>query len=230
MGSIRDEPFSLSPRASSIAVYKFDPEEFRRAITEVTELELNGFLRAYVHEGIPACFSEFPLLWEVSREWIAQHIGVRADHITVVGSARLGFTVKKDEYGRVFGPQSDLDLSVIDPALFDKFYRDVRIFLVTSTQKIKPQASEKEIARWQENRNVLSRTCDRGFGDSNKIPSEHSIFMTAAKLNNAASILTSRLRVSRFMVKYSSFRIYKDWDSFTKSVALNYRSIRRSLV
>lgn len=230
MRSIRDEPFDLSDRANSIAAYRFDPDEFRRAITEVTDLELPGFLRTYVHEGIPASFSGSPLLWEMSREWIAQNIGVRADHITVVGSARLGFTVKKDEYGRAFGPKSDLDLSVIDIDLFDALYRDVRKFLTTPTQKIKPNASEKERVLWLENRDVLSRTCNRGFGDSNKIPSEHDIFMTAPKLNNVASILTSRLRVSQFMVRYSSFRIYKDWDAFTKIVALNYRSIRKSLI
>jgi hypothetical protein len=230
MKNIRHESFVLSEEAAAIAGYELKSLAFRQAITRISDKELPGFLRAFVQEGIPAAFAKQPLLWEALREWVAQMIKSQPDNIAIVGSARLGFSPKYGSFGRPFGADSDLDISVVDAQQFELLWHDARKFIATPTVSIQPNATERKIALWEENRKVLHRTCNAGFADANKIPSHHNLFPTAGQLNNIASILKSKLDASKFPIRESSFRIYRSWGGFANQVRINYRSIRTQLM
>jgi hypothetical protein len=46
----------------------------------------------------------------------------------MVGSARLGFTIKSSEPYRLFGDRSDIDLAIISPRLFEDFWKAVLLY------------------------------------------------------------------------------------------------------
>jgi hypothetical protein len=89
-------------------VLGLDPEEVvRRHITYGSVFALTDELH-------------FALKTEVSRQF-----GVHPSEVVVVGSAKLGFSLKPRELFRSFWEQSDIDIAIVSPALFDELWEEV---------------------------------------------------------------------------------------------------------
>jgi predicted nucleotidyltransferase len=61
---------------------------------------------------------------------IAQHFEVNAPEVIVVGSAKMGFSIAPNKRYRPFNNESDIDLAIISPQIFDEIWEGIyRYFL-----------------------------------------------------------------------------------------------------
>ena len=89
------------------------PEEFREALGDVSKRSREHVVRLWLTEGTPFAFHNCPALYEEMRRWLGIRLEVCPKEITVVGSARIGFSlVKGQDFGRPFDKNSDLDLQL----------------------------------------------------------------------------------------------------------------------
>lgn len=96
------------------------PVEFRQLVAEKTDDQLLGLC---LHDDItPYVFEPKPDAWDAFRAELVKSLGVARDDVTVVGSARLGFSLKPWANLKVFDERSDIDVLVVNPVLFDEVW------------------------------------------------------------------------------------------------------------
>ena len=71
---------------------------------------------------VPYAFTPKPQAWDAFRNEINVALGVAADAIRIVGSARLGFSLKPHNNLRQFTETSDIDVAIVNPDLFDQLW------------------------------------------------------------------------------------------------------------
>jgi hypothetical protein len=77
--------------------------------------------RLWLTEGLPSAFFTSPAIYEDMRGWLASRLNVHPKEVTLIGSARLGYSLAPPpNFGRPFGPRSDLDLSIVSADLFKR--------------------------------------------------------------------------------------------------------------
>lgn len=100
-------------------------DEFRRMVGESTDDELLG--TCFREDLTPFVFEPMPDAWREFRNEVGQQIGVAPADMRVVGSGRLGFSLKPGRNLRAFTPTSDVDLVIVSPDVFDNlWYRLLR--------------------------------------------------------------------------------------------------------
>src|SRR5207253_2377055 len=95
----------------SEALAKFKERMFSESLVKIVKDEIFG--------GEPYVFREDPDALRILREHIGEGLKIRTDAITIVGSAKLGFSASPDTFARSFTRDSDIDVVVVSPALFD---------------------------------------------------------------------------------------------------------------
>ena len=78
-------------------------------------------MRLWLTEGIPFAFGNYPVAYEEMRGWLGARLTVCPKQITLLGSGRIGFSLTRARFGRPFGHDSDLDLSIVSDTLFHRF-------------------------------------------------------------------------------------------------------------
>jgi hypothetical protein len=100
-----------------------DSQEFRNLLAQRSDLELLGpCLR---EEIIPYAFDPNPSTWSAFRAELALGLGVAEADIVIIGSARLGLSMKPRAKLRKFSDQSDIDVVVVNSSLFDRIWVDL---------------------------------------------------------------------------------------------------------
>lgn len=56
---------------------------------------------------------------------IADHFDIHPSEVIMVGSAKLGFSIKPDKRYVAFGEESDIDMAIVSPNLFDRIWLEV---------------------------------------------------------------------------------------------------------
>jgi hypothetical protein len=74
---------------------------------------------AFVFDWAPAPYAEF-------REMMGMRLGVSAANVGLIGSAKLGISLNEGRLFRKFRRESDLDLVVVHPSLFDEAALELR--------------------------------------------------------------------------------------------------------
>lgn len=90
---------------------------------DVASLEPVAVVRRHITYGSAYALTDdlhFGLKDEVSRRF-----GVHPSEVLVVGSAKLGFSLKPSELFRSFWEQSDIDIAIVSPVLFDQLWSEV---------------------------------------------------------------------------------------------------------
>src|SRR3954468_14888324 len=72
-----------------------------------------------IFSGVPFAFRRRIASEVLLRELLSNSLGVTAADITVVGSGRVGFSLKPTTFGRKYSSRSDIDVVVVSAALFD---------------------------------------------------------------------------------------------------------------
>lgn len=185
--------------------------------------------RLWITEGAPFAFSQCPEVYENLRGWLGCRLNIHPKEITLIGSARLGYSLSPPPaYGKPFGRDSDLDLSIISGDLFKRLCSAFSDFNHDYRNGITIPRNERERQFWDGNIEFGERNIPRGFVDANKIPNFNR-YGVAQQVNQAMWVLLKKLEVTKNapQIKSVSTRVYRDWESFIQRVSLNLRSIHR---
>lgn len=94
-------------------------EQFKQLLLDTNDME--RVVREHLFKGDPIAFADAPGAYDTLRAHLVRELreGLSEDHIRVVGSAKLGFSLSPDRFPRPFGPTSDIDVVVVSSRLFD---------------------------------------------------------------------------------------------------------------
>ncbi|SRR6266496_4597109 len=93
------------------------PAEFRELLESTSD---EGLLPHVLHNDItPYVFGSRTDNWNDFRSEIANDLGIQGADVRVIGSARLGFSLKPGTNLRKYSDSSDVDVIVINANLFD---------------------------------------------------------------------------------------------------------------
>lgn len=96
------------------------PEEFRELIADNDDAVMLD--RTLHSEAPPFVFDPVPARWDEFRATVAEELGVNVADIRVVGSGRLGFSLKPGNNLRAFQDTSDIDVVVVNSDAFDDLW------------------------------------------------------------------------------------------------------------
>jgi hypothetical protein len=97
-------------------------DEFVEALRS---LPLEQVVRDYVFHGDTFFFQPMPADLEAIKAILVQRLQCQQADITVVGSAKHGFSTDPENFPRAFTPGSDIDLVVVHADLFDQFWQGI---------------------------------------------------------------------------------------------------------
>lgn len=224
------KPFLFNASASARLVARYpQPAELAFSYKALANDCREGIIRSFITEGIPYAFQGMPLLYEIARDFVAKRLGTEARQVTMVGSARLGYSLAPPpSFGHPFGPESDLDLTVFSKTLFDDLASDFASWehdLAVGHIKRTGAAREKF---WPENLRVVPSNLKRGFIDPYKIPKEYG---RTGSVWQTVWFLQEKLKATQGAPKvhHVSVRVYQDWRAFVKQLSLNLEHSLRSV-
>jgi len=156
------------------------------------------------------------------RSWLGARLGVCPKEITLVGSARIGFSIAGPKFGRSLDEGSDLDLSVVSEALFGKITETFAAWKENySKGTVKPR-NDRERLFWDQNLEFGERNFSLGFFDANKLPTfEH--YPVIQQIQQAMWALTKKLEVTPDVLspQRASLRVYRTWQALVARVSFN---------
>ena len=221
----RARPFVATPRLAKLPNPFPTPDQLQEALRNGTWRDREVFVRLWLSEGVPFSFRNCPAVFEDLRGWLGNRLDVHPKEITLIGSARIGFSLASGvKYGKEFNNRSDLDFSVVSHSLFSllaqSYYQYVDDY---HSRRIIP-SGEKEVKLWRENIKVCRRNIQRGFLDANKIPNRRP-YPVVRNIMTSMWFLDKRLKETPGAppIKYSSVRVFRCWGSFVDQVSLNLR-------
>lgn len=219
------KPFAVHP---SLSIPFPSPKELQQALSGATATRYSHEIvaRLWLTEGCPSAFRTCPSVYEDIRGWLSSRLQVHPKEITLIGSARIGYSLAPPpEFGRPFGDKSDLDLSVISRALFDRLVSAFAAFSDDYKKGTVLPRNERERELWSANLVFGERNIPRGFFDANKVPN-FDRYPVAQQVNQAMWALLKKLEVTvgAPKVRRASTRVYRDWQSFILRVSLNLQA------
>jgi hypothetical protein len=179
--------------------------------------------RLWLSEGIPFAFKARPGTYEAVRIWLALRLGVQAKEVTIIGSGRQGFSLSPDQYiRRPFGEHSDLDFTVISPELFQRVRGALEHWMSDYSSGLVQPRNNNEREFWDANRQSCTSALNRGFIDPYKIPTFNQ-YPEAQKVAQNMFLVHEKLKITQGapIVRKASLRIYRNWDSFVRQMAIN---------
>jgi len=190
---------------------------------KLDETERKSLLNFLTISNFCYAFKIKPLVYEQTTQYIADKFSLNKTQIILLGSARTGFAIDPNNYGRKFSENSDLDFAIIDKPLFDNCVVDFKLWKSKTENN---EYDEKVKNRfWNDNQNNLKFQIRKGFIDTYKIPN-FSEFKTTQQINQSLSLVVVNLsKYQNIKVKEASARIYKDWDTFQKQLRINIESV-----
>jgi hypothetical protein len=106
------KPFEVDESLQRLLDPHPTPEKFREALHLASRRSREEVVRLWLTEGIPFAFRGRPIAYEEVRTWLGARLVVCPKEITIVGSARIGFSLAGRQFGRPFNSESDLDFAV----------------------------------------------------------------------------------------------------------------------
>ena len=126
-------------------------DQLRERMRLAATLNPSDFIETRVLSGPAYAFNDNPESYSELIGEIAAKLEVQADQLTLIGSAKIGFSLNKDHLLKLFDRRSDLDLVVVAPVLFD-----------TASLEVRLRQKELELAGAEERRR-LKRTRENIF-------------------------------------------------------------------
>ncbi len=83
---------------------------------------LDVVVKEYIFHGLPYIFRNRPEAMQTLYQHLRATLRISDQNITVVGSAKIGFSLSPDNFPRKFTDESDIDILIVDETLFDKVW------------------------------------------------------------------------------------------------------------
>ncbi len=221
------QPFLVSRQALQLIEQYPEPNIIVMALKFMPEHELRSFIRLFLSEGIPFAFSKAPILFETVRDWLSKELDIHPKMITIIGSARLGYSLAPKKFGNPFGEHSDLDFTIISKDLFNRLKDDFLTWKVDyEEERVKPK-NEKERKHWSDNYKEGQVNINNGFIDDWKIPRLQE-YRTVRKVANVLYKLGEKLKSTQIAPKVAkaSTRTYRDCEAFINQLLLNLSRLK----
>ncbi len=190
-----------------------------------------AFVRLWLTEGVPYVFRECPEVYEDIRGWLGNRLHVCPKEITMIGSARLGYSLAPPpKYGAPFGASSDLDIAVASAGAFRGFCDAFQAWKEDyRSGSVKPRHQTEE-RYWDANLGFFENNMIRGFVDANKLPTLDR-YPISQQYNSAMWALTKKLQATPGapLPTKASVRVYQDWRCLVSRVAFNLRWVLQQL-
>jgi hypothetical protein len=216
------EYINLSETSLNIREVHTDPAEFLRNYREIPTLEKQAYITHFIVSNGVYLFKDKPILFERIIQYLSDNLNVAPVNIRLIGSAKTGFTISPEEFGKPYiSENSDLDFSIFDQSLFTKLEDEFsRWSTAYSSGDISPRNDHEEYY-WNANREHVPRILKKGFIDTNKIPNL-SQFPITRKLNSSMFTIVNHLQaLYSIRTKKATLRVYKDWNVFIRQLKLN---------
>lgn len=223
-------PFKVDPALLAFSTGIPDAATLAVALKASPDRVAQALAGLWLSEGVPAIFTPCPALYEAFRTWLAQNLSVHRKDITLVGSARVGYSLKPSSFGRAFTADSDLDLVVISESLFSSLSETFSAFVGDYSAGIIQARNSNEAIYWRENVEWYKRNVLKGFLNADKVPTLDR-YKLAQTLNGISARVVNKLNSTPCAprARKASFRVYKDWHAFVEQVALNLKSLQQDL-
>jgi hypothetical protein len=199
------------------------PEELLLSLTNAPRAVREIVARLWLTEGLPSAFLRSPAIYEDLRGWLGSRLDVHPKEITLIGSARIGYSLAPPpDFGRPFHSGSDLDLSIVSDNLFQRVTSEFTNFSSEVQSGVVVPRTPRERILWGENIAFGVRNIPKGFFDPNKLPN-FSRYHVAQQISQSMWALMRRLEVTDGApeVSRASIRVYRDWKSFVDRVSFN---------
>ncbi len=217
------KPFTIDPQLSHLPTPFPAPEDLRLALSQRVRRTTEMVVRLWLTEGVPFAFQSCPAIYEDVRGWLSSRLKVHPKQITLVGSARIGYSLAPPpQFGKPFGGHSDLDLSVVSTELFEQITEAFAMFRGAFLRGSEVPTNDYEQSMWRNNLTFAEKNIPRGFLDASKLPNRPA-YAVSRNINQAMWALVRKLEVTAGAptVRRASTRIYRDWPSLIAQVALN---------
>lgn len=218
-------PFVLNEHSELLKGVYPNSEEIKNVFTKASQSERLGIIRLWITEGIPFAFKEKPLLYEEMRVFISKGVNVNPKEITLVGSARIGYSLKKKVWGKAFTCRSDLDFTIVSGALYKKLVADFQKWTGDfSTGKIIPK-SKSQTENWLKSIFTVNQNIPKGFINTKDLFS-HYHYATVKNCYRTMTQLKERLEITNNSpsIADASIRVYSDWTACTKQIEINFKT------
>lgn len=225
------EPFIISEDSSILNNINYPSIDIIKKLNfSLKPYEKSMFLHLYFTEGIPYAFKDNPLLYEKIRNWLAYNLNIDDKQITIIGSARIGYSLSPDKIAKKFCDQSDLDFLIVSSDIFKKLVKDFEKWVNNFKLEIQKRNTINEYqAKLLQNIETLDSSIPRGFIDIKMIPNiKNNSFISL--YNNLMWQVIERLKITNNAPrpKKASIRVYSSWKNcllqMTKN--LNYLFIQ----
>jgi len=197
-----------------------DFEEFKGIVLVEPDAAV---VERYVFAGAPHVFGEWPEGLGVVRTHLNGELGCSHDNVVIVGSAKLGFSLSPDRFGRRFSDGSDVDVAVVDAALFDEIWYTV---LKWDYPRRRIGSSEWAAARRREMFSGWCAPAELTFVGLEFPELLVPVRDLSAKWFNAFHSLSLHPRLA---AREFNGRLYRTWDHAALYHADGIRQLRRAL-
>jgi len=202
----------------------YPPLEQIRALGDQSERRSReAFVRLWLTEGIPFAFRDCPAIYEDLRGWLAARIGVHPKEVTLLGSARLGYSLGGgSNLGQPFGPRSDFDFGIVSSRLFTRLCDLFEAWKHDYANGAVRPRHKRECHLWDANLHFGRQNLPQGFFDPNKIPTLDR-YPLAQELGQSMWVLLEKLKQTPDapIPKRASIRVYDGWNSLVERVSFN---------
>jgi hypothetical protein len=196
---------------------------------KLAKRDIYRFTRLWLTEGIPFAFRDKPILYELGRESLARVLGDDPKHVSMAGSARLGFSLAEKKFGQAFTSKSDLDVFLVSPAMFERLASDAQLFVDRFQAGLIELKTAGQKKYWPTNAAELPITMQSGFIDSWRVPNvgRYPAFQAVSSALTALGKTLAPAADDLWSIERLSLRTYASWD---RAIAHIGGSLWRTLV
>lgn len=214
--------FKMSDACMKVEDFFINGETFDAIYNNGINIEQISLLLHYIIDNSPFAFKEKPLLYEQMRQFIAMKIAVDPNDIKLIGSAKTGFSISTDEFGRAYNTDSDFDFAIINKEIFDNLCNEYSRWKQEYMQGHISPKNERERGHWNANIEVVKNNIKRHFIDVGKLPALKNVCPVAQNILNTMWQVKENLeKYNKIYIRKASARIYSDFSSFYGQTALN---------
>ncbi|GAB2866299.1 hypothetical protein GCM10027277_38930 [Pseudoduganella ginsengisoli] len=223
-------PFSLVNKSLQDLAQHPDAEIFKSIVMNSSLRERETLVRLWLTEGIPYAFKSSAATYDEMRRWLAARLRVHSKDVTLVGSARIGFSMKPTVFGRAFGKTSDLDLTIVNQDLFNACQADAEKFSFDFSESQIIPRSETQKRNWEDSVRRLPSMIKMGFIDTYLYPGNEN-YSVVKGIKDTMWRLTERLKKTPDVPAPTKVtaRVYRDWDALIERISFNLASAQKEL-
>lgn len=100
-----------------------------------TSIDNQEIVQRYITHGSSFAFNEDDDKYFKLKKLIAVNFSLNPEHVIMVGSAKLGFSIAPSKLWKAFGDESDIDMVIISEVVFDEFWIDLYDFNLDLTDR-----------------------------------------------------------------------------------------------